>query len=349
MRIGSSQQNKKYGADNYYALQESSSSHNIPHIALPVEKLSSQQMLSYSISNSSDLGSAGISPSHSVSTPQLKKKSTNPNITPVTADVNSSNCSINNKHANLTSKHQSFDYSNAKGASVAAISLTRSGSFMSSAGITTASTAATGSRHKQAQRKGSFDGNNCGSDDSMHEKYFKSVENTPVSRRRHTTTAKSPTLKQKNSSDSQSPQSPISPQNQGTTGTSNTGSTATAKSIRPSALAISSTTANINNSYKSSHKSDPELINLDITVKPERYLDKMKMDKGSISPGVMVMGSGKSSIKSSNSIIKSSSSQNPSETNMQKFSNINWVSNICNISCHILYNFVFLILGSIFK
>ena len=40
---------------------------------------------------------------------------------------------------------------------------------------------------QQAQRKGSFDGN---SDDSMHEKYFKSVESTPVSRRRHTTSSK---------------------------------------------------------------------------------------------------------------------------------------------------------------
>lgn len=62
----------------------------------------------------------------------------------------------------------------------------------------------------QSQRKGSFDGNG-GSDDSMHEKYFKSVENTPVSRRRHTTSSK-PNA-QKHSSDS-SPQSPISPQNQ---------------------------------------------------------------------------------------------------------------------------------------
>lgn len=66
------------------------------------------------------------------------------------------------------------------------------------------------------------------SDDSMHEKYFKSVENTPLSRRRHTTTTKSSSgaasassghgtggsagSNMKHSSDS-SPQSPISPHN----------------------------------------------------------------------------------------------------------------------------------------
>ena len=81
------------------------------------------------------------------------------------------------------------------------VSLTRSGSFMSSP-----------RPHQQQQvpRKPSIDGNGGGaSDDSMHEKYFKSVENTPVTRRRNTTSATGGT---KHSSDS-SPQSPISPQN----------------------------------------------------------------------------------------------------------------------------------------
>jgi hypothetical protein len=84
------------------------------------------------------------------------------------------------------------------------VSLTRSGSFMSPAAVTSSLSR---QPQVQSQRKCSFDGNG-GSDDSMHEKYFKSVENTPVSRRRHTTSSK-----QKHSSDS-SPQSPISPQNQ---------------------------------------------------------------------------------------------------------------------------------------
>lgn len=60
-----------------------------------------------------------------------------------------------------------------------------------------------------APRKPSLDGNGA-SDDSMHEKYFKSVENTPVTRRRNTSSVSSGN--QKHSSDS-SPQSPISPQN----------------------------------------------------------------------------------------------------------------------------------------
>lgn len=77
---------------------------------------------------------------------------------------------------------------------------------------------------------GGGNGGNGGaaSDDSMHEKYFKSVENTPLSRRRHTTTPKgssgaasassghgtggSAGSNMKHSSDS-SPQSPISPHN----------------------------------------------------------------------------------------------------------------------------------------
>lgn len=107
------------------------------------------------------------------------------------------------------------------------VSLTRSGSFMSSP------------RQQQYQRKTSVDsstgitsggggvgvvssgtatgvvvgcgniGVGGGSDDSMHEKYFKSVENTPITRRRNTSSISS---NQKHSSDS-SPLSPVSPQN----------------------------------------------------------------------------------------------------------------------------------------
>lgn len=124
------------------------------------------------------------------------------------------------------------------------MSLARSGSFMSSsinpsaAGHhsksyrrSAAETAANGvgvSPASAACIVGGGNGGNGGvaSDDSMHEKYFKSVENTPLSRRRHTTTPKgssgaasassghgtggSAGSNMKHSSDS-SPQSPISP------------------------------------------------------------------------------------------------------------------------------------------
>lgn len=97
----------------------------------------------------------------------------------------------------------------------------------------------------QVQRKGSIDGNGGGgnSDDSMHEKYFKSVENTPVSRRRHTTASKVDTTAQ----------SPISPQNQAT------------KSVRPSVLGLESLLTK-----KSSQKYEPDMINLDVNVKQDR-------------------------------------------------------------------------------
>lgn len=122
--------------------------------------------------------------------------------------------------------------------------MARSGSFMSSsinpsaAGHhsksyrrSAAETAANGvgvSPASAACLMGGGNGGNGGaaSDDSMHEKYFQSVENTPLSRRRHTTTPKgssgaasassghgtggSAGSNMKHSSDS-SPQSPISP------------------------------------------------------------------------------------------------------------------------------------------
>jgi Rho GTPase-activating protein 39 len=105
LRIGHSSgamHNKKPTADssNHRMLQESSSSHNIPHISLPSPQHSQpsphHQKLSYSASNSSDL--AGNSPSHSVSTPQLKKK--------LNLDKNGST-----SREGAVTKHQSFDYS----------------------------------------------------------------------------------------------------------------------------------------------------------------------------------------------------------------------------------------------
>lgn len=127
------------------------------------------------------------------------------------------------REGSKSSKNQSFDYPGSKNLlnsnenillnthfldPLQAISLTRSGSFMSAAAnVSAASRQQQPSTQQQPQQKGSFDGN---SDDSMHEKYFKSVESTPVSRRRHTTSSKTAGIKQ--SSDS-SPQSPVSPLN----------------------------------------------------------------------------------------------------------------------------------------
>lgn len=182
LRIGSSHgksSSNKYNPDNTYRmLQESSSSHNIPdrgHNLVP------------SKSNSSDLTSNhNKSPSHS--TPLMKKR-----LQQYENQAPGKSTRERDSSSKSSTKHQSFDYSGPS------LSITRSGSFMSP--VNTGSSI----RNQLQQRKGSFDGH--GSDDSMHEKYFKSVENTPVSRRRHTTSSKAG-LK---SSDS-SPQSPISPQ-----------------------------------------------------------------------------------------------------------------------------------------
>lgn len=85
-------------------LQESSSSHNIPHVALPAADGKHHlnyplQMISYSVSNSSDLCVA--SPTHSASTPQLKKKLTTDSCT-------------KRESVGSVSKHQSFDYASSK-------------------------------------------------------------------------------------------------------------------------------------------------------------------------------------------------------------------------------------------
>lgn len=69
-------------------------------------------------------------------------------------------------------------------------------------------------------------------------------------------------------------------------------------------------------SYKSSQlKKDPELFNLDLTTKPERYLDKMKIDKGKVSPGG-------GSITSANAIKQNTGSSQSSK----KLSNKNSIS-----------------------
>lgn len=181
LRVGSahSKSSNKYNPDNNFRmLQESTSSQNIPDRG---------QHLVPSISNSTDLATGNNkSPSHNSGTPLMKKR----------LQYESQNTGRSREGtSSKSSKHQSFDYA------PSAANITRSGSFMSPVGG-----GSTGRPHVQ-QRKNSIDGD--GSDDSMHEKYFKSVENTPVSRRRHTASSKD-RLK---SSDS-SPQSPISPINQ---------------------------------------------------------------------------------------------------------------------------------------
>jgi hypothetical protein len=195
LRIGSSHSKSsgnKYNPDNTYRmLQESSSSHNIPergHLHL-VPSISNSSDLISSTPNNHHLNNNKSPSHHSSNTPIMKKRMQYENQS---SGKSSSSAKDGTK---ASSKHQSFDFPGPS------MSITRSGSFMSP--VNSGNPSRT---HLQQQRKGSIDGL---SDDSMHEKYFKSVENTPVSRRRHTTTSKTG-LK---SSDS-SPQSPISPQHQ---------------------------------------------------------------------------------------------------------------------------------------
>lgn len=227
LRIGSahSKGSNKYNPDSAFRmLQESSSAHNIPDRNAP--------SIVPSISNSSDIASSNKSPSHS--TPLMKKR----------MQYEGQSSSKSRESSSKAKQHQSLDF---PGPSV---SITRSGSFMSPVH--------TGPKKVQ-QRKGSFEGH--ASDDSMHEKYFKSVENTPVSRRRHTSSAKTG-LK---SSDS-SPQSPIiSPQHYHHHHHQNQQPPAPQqKSVRPSHLGLESLTK------KSSHKYDPDMVNMDIAVKHDR-------------------------------------------------------------------------------
>ncbi|ALC46867.1 RhoGAP93B [Drosophila busckii] len=254
LRLGSLQkQARAAGKDNgaFEMLQESVSAHNLPHGlssastgfvggsgGVPDNKYFDHQLLpghmqGYCSSKSSDIAS----PTHSINTPQAQKKK----ISPV--DERQYN------YAQQQQQQQQQQQRNSQRAAAGAggvgkafgaamadreykVSLARSGSFMSSS----INPAAAG-HHSKSYRKSSAEANGGGgggaaSDDSMHEKYFKSVENTPLSRRRHTTNAKShgsggggasgsntatstagsgSSSHKKHSSDS-SPQSPISPQ-----------------------------------------------------------------------------------------------------------------------------------------
>lgn len=154
LRVAGQNQTRRPAGDNFRLLQESSSSHNIPHIALPTDRRSKEAVTkhqSFDMLEGNGSGSGGGG---------------------------------GNSSSGKTSR-----------------SLTRSGSFMNSPSRQQAAAVP----NSNFQRRGSG-----GSDDSMHEKYFKSVENTPVTRRKQHQPATAVPVKQKHSSDS-SPQSPISP------------------------------------------------------------------------------------------------------------------------------------------
>lgn len=109
-------------------LQESSSSHNIPHVALPSSSNAAESgkgppgcyppMLSYSVSNSSDLCcAAGAS-----GTPQPKKKMPAEHFVQQLASAGISGGVVKRHEdsgvgssGSVATKHQSFDYSSAAG------------------------------------------------------------------------------------------------------------------------------------------------------------------------------------------------------------------------------------------
>ncbi|XP_063706772.1 rho GTPase-activating protein 39 [Culicoides brevitarsis] len=178
LRINSANQSKNRPSENFRLLQSSSSSHNIPHISIPQAQVVSTPTEKHHSPTSH------MMQQH----PSLSKKRNNANYDSKSRD------------GGMVSKHKSFDMlEDAQDAH--SRSLTRSDSFGGDRAV--APKTHSGSRKQKPsslQRRGSF-----GSDDSMHEKYFKSVENTPVSRRRAAQNSRN-----KHSSDS-SPHSPISP------------------------------------------------------------------------------------------------------------------------------------------
>lgn len=92
---------------SYRKLQESSSSHNIPHVSLPSsESKKSPQFMPYSTSNTLDLCN-----SSSTSTPQFKKKMFT-EASPMTSGMGKrDSCGSG---SGSVSKHKSFDYASSK-------------------------------------------------------------------------------------------------------------------------------------------------------------------------------------------------------------------------------------------
>ncbi|XP_030374163.1 filaggrin [Scaptodrosophila lebanonensis] len=275
IRLGSLQKQQRVGKDNgaFEMLQESTSSHNLPHGSSSSSsyvggsggvvvgdkyfdhQLRPSHMQGYCSSKSSDIAS----PTHSVHTPQAQKKKISPeSATSRTPSERQYNYAQQQQQQQQTPQQQFQRNAQRGGGGSGAhhggpereykVSLARSGSFMSSS----INPAAAG-HHSKSYRTNSEANGGAASDDSMHEKYFKSVENTPLSRRRHTTNAKSHSSSgggsntvasnagsassgyKKHSSDS-SPQSPISPQTKTTrhaktTSTNNTNNSAIAGAL----------------------------------------------------------------------------------------------------------------------
>ncbi|XP_043651485.1 hornerin [Drosophila teissieri] len=243
LRLGSLQKQQRGGGkDNgaFEMLQESTSSHNLPHGSTSTsssyaggsgygDKYFDHQLLPNHLQGYSSKSSDIASPTHSIHTPQSQKKKMSPDAAPA-AQFNYAQQQHQQRNAQRsaggaggTGAPASKSYG---GDREYKVSLARSGSFMSSS----INPAAAG-HHSKSYRKSSAEAANGGaaSDDSMHEKYFKSVENTPLSRRRHTTnatksgggasgsntatsTAGSGSSSHKKHSSDSSPQSPISPQ-----------------------------------------------------------------------------------------------------------------------------------------
>lgn len=214
LRVGGNATRRPQG-DNFRLLQESSSSHNIPHI--PVEKTRKETV----------------------------------------------------------SKHQSFDMLESPNNGKTSRSLTRSGSFMTSP-----------TRLVKPIRRGSVEGG-AGSDDSMHEKYFKSVENTPVSRRKQQQQQQQQNSHNKKHSSDSSPQSPLSPPPAPTT----TPPVAAPKIVRPSQLVINAPPQYNTKSSASSHQSGGRhSLEYDRDAAKKKSAERLNMDsslKHRKSPGAI--------------------------------------------------------------
>ncbi|KAH8338971.1 hypothetical protein KR074_012325, partial [Drosophila pseudoananassae] len=253
LRLSSLQKHQRGGGkDNgaFEMLQESTSSHNLPHGSTSTsssyaggsgygDKYFDHQLLPNHIQGYSSKSSDIASPTHSIHTPQSQKKKVSPDASAPPALYNYAQQQHQQRSAQRSGGGGGGGGSSGAPAGKSytgdreyKVSLARSGSFMSSS----INPAAAG-HHSKSYRKSSAEAANGGaaSDDSMHEKYFKSVENTPLSRRRHTTnasksagsgggtggasgsntatsTAGSGSSSHKKHSSDSSPQSPISPQ-----------------------------------------------------------------------------------------------------------------------------------------
>ncbi|KAH8295409.1 hypothetical protein KR018_010941, partial [Drosophila ironensis] len=244
LRLSSLQKHQRGGGkDNgaFDMLQESTSSHNLPHGSTSTsssyaggsgygDKYFDHQMLPNHLQGYSSKSSDIASPTHSAHTPQSQKKKMSPDAAPSVAYNYAQQQQQQSRSAQRSGGGGGAPVGKSYGGDREyKVSLARSGSFMSSS----INPAAAG-HHSKSYRKSSAEAANGGaaSDDSMHEKYFKSVESTPLSRRRNTTnagksaagtggasgsntatsTAGSGSSSHKKHSSDSSPQSPISPQ-----------------------------------------------------------------------------------------------------------------------------------------